>query len=51
MISESCWMRDIYGDMRHIMTFRHAAVAISKREFSDYLNHDTWVLLDGNCLY
>ena len=51
MISESCWMRDIYGDMRHVMTFRHAAVAISKREFSDYLNHDTWVLLDGYCLY
>ena len=51
MIAESCWMRDIYGDMRHVMKFRHAAAYLSNREFSDYLNHTQWVLLDGNCLY
>ena len=51
MVSESCWMRDIYLDFRHIMKFRHAAAEIARHSFADYRNRSGWVLLDGNCLY
>ena len=51
MEAESCWMRDIYGDMRHVMSYRHAAARLATHAFADYQNRTRWVLLDGNCLF